>query len=923
MLDDARAHGYGPGRAESSSVLGLYGDPSSVQESQLEHHGAAVQIVPCGSALAAWEAVLGHGTDGWLVLVTDRPEEDLGVGVLSHLVGQKLRTPDPWDAVRQQFAATGIEPALYAIPRSRELAQGLLAARSERGWPPAPGGALTRDHALASVARTRLGLDARTPDALAVVQWTTDRDLLARLADLRSQAGDDLADATLDWVCAGAAGAGPVLRTLFRQGKAQDTVPLGLVLGVLLDAGADGQIGLARLTHRWAGVSPTPGQLATLAGAAQQATVAALRDPSRRQQMRALVTSADELLAEADSQHLAGRSDVLPSGLTARLHHVGRELRRFLDGRHTSSLEAAWARAIAHTAARAFLGERPDGRLHPLGAAVRLTRWLAAVAAEDADGTRAPRRLAELARRQSTTDAWVDHALNDAHEGVADPELAEALKEVISAAEAARGRHDREFAEALAIATRDGDGTSDGRLTGADGETVWLIEHVVAKVVAPLARRTPVLLLVLDGMSTGVATEVVGDVVDDSTWSELLLPGATARGAALAVLPTLTEVSRASLLSGELVTGGQDRERKGYAALTDSLALGTSTLFHKKPLDTTQAGFAIADDVAAAIADDSQLLVTCVLNTIDDALDRSDPAGTTWTAEAVKHLGPLLDAAHAAGRLVVVTADHGHVVERRKGAQRHYPDISSGRSRAAEPPAGEDEVLVAGSRVLRHGGRAVLPVNERLRYAPLKAGYHGGAAAAEVVVPLVVLAASEQVAINAGLEPAPVQRPPWWDAALFVGTEQTVELQVPVAPPAAPPRSRKPAQDGPDLFGDMLEPAVAAPRARSTRTLGLGEAVVTSEILASQREVAGRVALSDDQVRSAVEALAAALSHRLPLAALAGAMSLPAGRAAQGAVAQLQSLLNVEGYAVLRLDAGSVVLDMDLMREQFGLRYTM
>jgi hypothetical protein len=41
---------------------------------------------------------------------------------------------------------------------------------------------------------------------------------------------------------------------------------------------------------------------------------------------------------------------------------------------------------------------------------------------------------------------------------------------------------------------------------------------------------------------------------------------------------------------------------------------------------------------------DQESLVTCVLNTIDDTLDRSDPGGTEWGADAVKHLAPLLDA---------------------------------------------------------------------------------------------------------------------------------------------------------------------------------------------------------------------------------------------------------------------------------------
>ena len=171
----------------------------------------------------------------------------------------------------------------------------------------------------------------------------------------------------------------------------------------------------------------------------------------------------------------------------------------------------------------------------------------------------------------------------------------------------------------------------------------------------------------------------------------------------------------------------------------------------------------MADDVAAAIADVTGWpLVTCVLNTIDDALDRSDPGGTEWGADAVRHLVPLLDRARNAGRIVVLTADHGHVVERRQGTQRAYPEISSGRSRAATGPAGDGEVLVAGPRVLRHDGRAVLAVDEQLRYGPLKAGYHGGGAPAEAVVPVAVLVPGAVPEDVASLHLAPPQEPAWW-----------------------------------------------------------------------------------------------------------------------------------------------------------------
>ena len=91
-------------------------------------------------------------------MLTDRPDDDLGAGVLSHLVWHRLRTPDPWDAVRLRFAATGVEPALTAAAEDRDIAIGLLMASPPDGWPPAPGGVLTRDHALGAVAAAHLGL---------------------------------------------------------------------------------------------------------------------------------------------------------------------------------------------------------------------------------------------------------------------------------------------------------------------------------------------------------------------------------------------------------------------------------------------------------------------------------------------------------------------------------------------------------------------------------------------------------------------------------------------------------------------------------------------------------------------------------------------------------------------------------------------
>ena len=70
-------------------------------------------------------------------------------------------------------------------------------------------------------------------------------------------------------------------------------------------------------------------------------------------------------------------------------------------------------------------------------------------------------------------------------------------------------------------------------------------------------------------------------------------------------------------------------------------------------------------------------------------------------------------------------------------------------------------MLVTGRRVLLHDGTAVLAVDENLRYGPMKAGYHGGASPAEVVVPVTVLVPGA-VPEDGGLRLAPPQEPSWW-----------------------------------------------------------------------------------------------------------------------------------------------------------------
>ena len=347
-------------------------------------------------------------------------------------------------------------------------------------------------------------------------------------------------------------------------------------------------------------------------------------------------------------------------------------------------------------------------------------------------------------------------------------------------------------------------------------------------------------------------------------------------------------------------TDRSQEPQKGFTALARVHRLRSAALFHKKRLDGSRLGMQVADHVGHAIeAVAEQPLVACVLNTIDDALDRSDPGGTDWTLDDIKHLRPLLERARAAGRAVIITADHGHIVERRQGVQRPHRDLSSGRSRADDGTIDDGEVLVTGRRVLLHGGRAVLAVDERLRYSALKAGYHGGASPAEAIVPVIFL-------LPAGvstprLRDSSTNEPSWWQPL-------PVTAAVPEPVPSTPQQ---------ELF--PLPPPAPAPS--GTAALDLVDAVLASRLFAAQQRLGGRARPDDPRIRSLLTALIDAPGARLPESTVASLLGV-GQPSVRGAVAALQRLLNVEGYPVLDVDAdgSTVVLDVSLLREQFGVR---
>lgn len=865
-LDKAAAKCYRRG------VLGMRAEPRWTGTS-FDHDGVPVTVVPCPSVLAIWEAIGTRNTDGWTVVLTDVNDDELGDTVLAHLLDGRLITPDPWDALRGNFSATTIEPALYrGASNDRALAHGLLAVLSPDSYTPAPGGVLTRDHTMTTLARDVLQIVKDTGvevDPLAILEWSRSAGAPGNLADLRARGGTEVFDAATNWLGSRAGLLAEPLAALLDAGRITELVPLGVVAGLFCQDDNTHKMALGMFLGRYGLTSLPPAALHAWYTSARGLVTTALKDPHTVLQAAASIAHDLRIDAAAES------SDLLPQGLNARIDALADAMVTALP--HTppadsdaalitpaaqATIEAHWAEVNRH-----FLAN-DSHTVDAYSGAVRLSRWLATPIS-------AATALPEATASYITRDSWVDTALTKTRRGAEQPAAAAALRVVIDTVLTRRARHDRMFARALADAPK---------------PRVPLVENVLRDVVVPIARQTPTLLLVIDALSMAAANDLVTAIQEDG-WTEVSADGR--RCSALAVLPTLTRRSRCSLLCGELREGADDAERKGFLALIRDAQLeatggGPDPIFHKKALDAIPAGASLATDVTNALANtDRRPLVAVVLNYVDDTLHHTDPGGTDWTITAITHLRPLLAAARSAGRAVVITSDHGHLIDYGTGAKADRANTYGQRAHGDFTHVDPDrEVVIEGPRVLTDTHRVVLAVDPDIRYGARNAGYHGGAAPAEAIVPVLAFVAGR---LPAWAHQVAAVEPSWWHA----GT-----------PSPIPALTTKPGN--PSLF-DIEEPPRLNP---------LPAKVIGTKIYAAQLNLAGRIVVTDHQIKTLLTELLATGAHELTLAQAAAALGV-ATAGVNGALMQAKRVLDVEGYEVLAVGGGVVKLNEAALREQF------
>jgi len=842
---------------------------------RIERDGRSFRLRWCGSSLEVREVLAGEddGEDGVIVL-TSLSEAELGSDVLARFARGKLFAVESWLMLREAFQARQLDPRLRG---NGWVADFLLEHRPPDGFAPVSGGVLDADTVWRTLLSIAIGLEDARPDLDLLLGWTLSDDGLYRLAQLSAEARDGIAR----HLRAVVGPAGSLVVDAIMAGTGADSVALGLVCDVVFSEGWS-TTDLATAAVR---LEPLIGRNRIDATAGRQWADAAIRQVRRpTPHARGLFQRAEEILRDIHAFVHVGRSAILPAAFDARLGTAAAAIERAFDQSGSpeslAAAEAAGRLALAHEQV-AFQKARADR----LRMALRLLRWLAIPSA--------PATSFEQAAAGYVSDGgFVDWARSALMGGDDLALVSSAFQRLASEVRQRRERENRAFAVQLES------------WTGQAGSTPGLtpIEAVLDRVIAPAAAAAPVLLLVLDGMGFSVFREISRQLADDG-WNELAVDGC-GMSAAISTLPTVTEVARTSLFCGRLCQGAAAAERTGFAqhaALLRACRNGPAPiLFHKGDLNDAAA---LSNEVRLALADVRNRVIGIVYNAVDDHLSGADQARPQWSLEHMQLMRPILHEARNAGRLVVVTADHGHVLE---DGTRQAGKGGGDRWR----PGGEvadGEIAFGRGRVLTPDGAqtVVLPWSEGLRYGAKKAGYHGGATPQEVLVPLSVFWPGDSPPL---WELAPPVTPDWWAPPLTAPVPEAVAIR-----PPSRRRSTKPVPVQPILFAELAQPPVVS---AAVSAPGWLSALIASEVYAAQIKLAGKGAPREDDVRAILAAVAE--RGRLPRNVLAKRLGIAVIRL-NGALAAVRRVINVDQTPIITVDETADVVELDI--KQLGVQF--
>lgn len=843
-------------------------------------------ILTCVSDLQLREALLyAEAENKPSVLLCSMNSESIGDDVMDRLAKRRVFSPQVREMVAELFSVSParIDPRVL---KTKVLMTTLLEMVPPEGYPPVGSGTLDLQTAWMTLLGRVTGESIESPRLTQFLEWSQSDDKLQRL----TQMDKELKQAFVDWFARSKGESVRFMMSAIDSGFGKDLIPLGSILGLVFDKKhhreAEHQTARGRL-ERYFEHREIDRESAKSWSHAADTVLIQMEDENDNLRRRQLLNRFDELLGDLGLKDCAWISDHSPLGLEQRYKQLGQSLRQAIEARSSSGLGTV--RGGITLIRNHLLGEADPERLARVEMACRLIRWL-----QTAGKSTASQSLDAMVVDYYKDGGFIDWARNRLKETDESPEVQKAYDAILKRVEVRTEAIETDFARQL----------QDWTLNENRSPRFTLIEDVLKEVIAPVAKLQPVLMLVLDGMSVSVFRQLLQDILRHD-WTEIINQEMSLPRPVLATLPSVTSISRRALFLGRLdpaTNGTEEGEFKNNDLLFQESGSQVRPQLFKMGDLTEESQGGISPKVLSAIADKKCRVVSVVINAIDDHLDSGRQVDFTWTRNRIRGLREILRQASDAERWLVMTSDHGHILD---FGTKQAPSLKDGRGdrfRSVDGRIEKGELEFEGDRVYRATGtkRITLACSSGIRYGKDKRGYHGGANPQEVVVPLAILS-DARASIYEGWKAIPSYQPGWWRIDSF----DAVPL------PVTKPKLEK-VVEGLDLFEQSTTKAPVEP----DWIVGL----LKSPIYQQQSKLAVRGAPVADLMKKLLKSLDGRGGTAVKQA-LAQELGMPPFRL-DGLIQNVCRILNVDGYPVINFDRTSdtVSLNVDLLRTQFDLK---
>ncbi len=741
----ASIHGHFP----NAKVIGIKTTRIWQGDDKVSVNGTVFRVVSANSVLQIRELLLTVEEDLPLVILTSLPESELGNDLLARFAKRRLWSIKPWPIIADLFQAKDVAPSLQ---NKKWLAEGLLERLAPQNFPPVASGMVDEDTVWRIVLNLYLDIEQARPDARDLLEWTLQENTAEKFLALNSE----MKEGIYNWLKQSAGRLGELILSTVEAGYSKDVMAIGLVLQVVLGQSNNQDLRDAAIRlERFIGSKfdeSLANQWANFAGS----LLRKLQKNEKTSLVIKILRRSDEILEELGISNLAYLSNYSPKGFEIRFEQYAHTLQGLLKSSSVSFTEKILEKFLSikeHW--QNELNKEDKDRVLRVEMSLRLVNWLA-----NANETQEYSNFQEVADKYLSELSFVDFARQSLYQGDKQESLSTVYNQLLKIVKEKREAFNRRFAELLANWTE----------FSSSANKLLKVEEILKQVVAPVAQSSSVLLIVLDGMSYAVFHELLEDILDDKWGWGLLCPEPSKNQqesnwprAVISTLPSITESSRTSLLCGQLLTGISTDEVKGFKTSSDLVKVSKANhlplLFHKGTLTEDGNGKELAKEVRKEIVKQERKIIGVVLNVIDDYLAKGEQIAVKWNLSSIPLLAQLLEIARDTGRVVILTSDHGHILERdmiyRKGEQGE-------RYRTDDNTLMADEIRISGSRVLTVANHTLIfPWSESIRYTIKKCGYHGGVTPQEMVIPLAVMSWNKKSVSN--WKELARSKPLWWE----------------------------------------------------------------------------------------------------------------------------------------------------------------